>query len=161
MVTSAMAHGQVLTWDLRAIGSHPQFGPYNISVGSGQFTLSGGSITSWTGTYAGKTVTFAAPGSGLDGSGDNNWPLTTSGVVFSFPQQTGPFTTTTIFVTIKNIQNGPLLNANNNVLWGESSGGWEPRTLITNYSSVPEPSTYAALAAIGSLGFGVWRKARR
>jgi len=32
---------------------------------------------------------------------------------------------------------------------------------IGTYSPVPEPSTYAALSALGLVGFGLWRRARR
>lgn len=151
-VVAAMAHGQTFNWQLN--------GDFGIQA-SGQFIVTGNQVTSLTGQVSDPTggpypiTGLAAPGSGFQGSGDNAWPLTSAGVVMTVDVGSP------LNVTIATPGNTFILTPPSNVILGiNTSGGMWLGGEFT-YTPVPEPSTYAAFAALGLAGFGVWRRSRR
>jgi hypothetical protein len=142
MVAVAMVHGQTFNWEFTGT---TDFSGTVLFNGSGQMTVSGTTVTAFSGKIDGETI--QPGGSGTDFPANANISFHTS---------------STVFWVIGHYVGG-WLAYNNLEVWAPSSEGWVYRNNggTFTYTAVPEPSTYAAMAGLGMVGFGVWRRTRR
>ncbi len=144
-IVAAMAHAQVFTtynWTFTgALDTESQ----GLFSGQGQLTVQGGAtgvVVAMTGSVAGFQITGLLPTSSFGGN-DNVFPPTSGGITFTADSKAW------------NLYG----NSSSKILFSDSGGYGNAGTF--SYTPVPEPSTYAAFAALGLAGFGVWRRVRR
>ena len=138
------AQAQLFNWTLTTSGS-PAPGD-----GSGQLTLSGGVVTSMSGTVGGRTITLLPAGTVVFGSAsnDNLLPLDGNGLGIAIPD----FGNTLLMYR-------PSFFS----IVGTDTGWIRPSPLdfhqaTFTYTPVPEPQEYAMIAGASLVGLALWRR---